>query len=138
MNIKPIAILVYAFFGTAYLVVGGAVLLFHSGLLPDTARNAVMNVAHGDMNTVHIIQELGSLLVFAGLITFWFIRRYERSTAFHWAMTTFWALFSLAHWFDGREGPRSFRGPAINTIPFAVFFLIGLFRATSETRRRRF
>lgn len=134
MNTKAIAKVVYGFFGAVFLIVGATVLLLHTGLLPEAVKNIVMDFAHGDLNAVHLIQELGSILVFAGLITFWFIRHYEHSKAFHWAMTTFWALFALAHWFDGREGPRSVRGPLINTIPFIVFLLIGLLRGNSEAR----
>lgn len=134
MKIEAIAKFVYGFFGAVFLIVGATVLLLHTGLLPETVKNIVLDFAHGDMNAAHLIQELGSILVFAGLITFWFIRHYEHSTAYHWALTTFWALFALAHWFDGREGPRSVRGPLINTIPFTVFLLIGLLRGYSDAR----
>jgi hypothetical protein len=136
MNIKATAKFVYVIVGTVFLIGGGTVMLLHTGLLPESVRNLVLNFAHGDSLAVHLIQEMASILVFVGLITFWFIRHYEISKAYHWAMTTFWALFALAHWFDGREGPRSVKGPMINTIPFAVFFLIGILR-TSEARRRR-
>ena len=137
MNIKAIAKLVYAIVGAAFLIGGGAVMLLHTGLLPESVKNIVINFAHGDSLAVHLIQEMASILVFVGLITFWFIRHYQQSKVFHWAMTMFWALFALAHWFDGREGPRSVRGPLINTIPFAVFFLIGLLRINSDARTRR-
>ena len=136
MNIKATAKFVYVIVGTVFLIGGGTVMLLHTGLLPESVRNLVLNFAHGDSLAVHLIQEMASILVFVGLITFWFVRHYEISKAYHWAMTTFWALFALAHWFDGREGPRSVKGPMINTIPFAVFFLIGILR-TSEARRRR-
>ncbi len=137
MNIKAIAKLVYAIIGTIFLLGGGTVMLLHTGLLPDAVKNAVMNFAHGDSLAVHLIQEMASILVFVGLITFWFIRHYQQSKVFHWAMTTFWALFALAHWFDGREGPRSVRGPMINTIPFVVFLLIGLLRTGSDAGTHR-
>ena len=137
MNIKPIAKLVYGLVGTSFLIGGAGVMLLHTGLLPETAKSYLINFAHGDPLALHLIQEMASILVFVGLITFWFIRHYEQSTVFHWAMTTFWALFALAHWFDGREGPRSVRGPLINTIPFALFFLIGLLRVNSGGSTRR-
>jgi hypothetical protein len=137
MNIKAAAKFVYAIVGMTFLIGGGAVMLLHTGLLPESVKNLVISFAHGDPLAVHLIQELASILVFVGLITLWFIRHYEQSTVFHWAMTTFWALFALAHWFDGREGPRSMRGPIINTIPFVVFFLIGLLRTASPARTRR-
>jgi hypothetical protein len=138
MNVRPIAKFVYGVVGAVFLIGGATVMLLHTGRLPDVVSNLVMNFAHGDPLAVHLIQEMASILIFVGLITFWFIRHYEQSGVFHWAMTTFWALFAVAHWFDGREGPRSVRGPMINTIPFAVFLLIGLLRSTSGSRRRRY
>lgn len=135
MKLEAIAKIVYGFFGAVFLIVGATVMLLHTGLLPEAVKNIVIGFAHDDSLAVHLIQELGSILVFAGLITFWFIRHYEHSKAYHWAMTTFWALFALAHWFDGRESPRSVAGPLINTIPFTLFMLIGLFRRYSDARR---
>ena len=134
MKIEAIAKFVYGFFGALFLLVGATIMLLHTGLLPEPVKNIVMDFAHDDELAVHLIQELGSILVFAGLISFWFIRHYEHSKAYHWAMTIFWALFALAHWFDGREGPRSVSGPLINTAPFIVFLLIGLLRWNSERR----
>lgn len=134
MKIKAITKFVYGLFGAVFLIVGATVMLLHTGLLPEAVKNIVMDFAQGDLNAVHLIQEMGSILVFAGLITFWFIRHYDQSKAYHWAMTTFWALWALAHWFDGREGPRSVSGPLINTTPFIVFLLIGLLRGNSDAR----
>src|SRR5882724_660796 len=137
MNIKSIAKFVYGLVGMIFLIVGATVMLLHTGLLPEAVKSTLMAFAHGDSLAVHLIQEMASILVFVGLITFWFIRHYQQSKVFHWAMTTFWALFALAHWFDGREGPRSVRGPMINTIPFVVFLLIGLLRTGSDARAHR-
>jgi hypothetical protein len=78
------------------------------------------------------MQEFGSLLVFAGLITFWFIRHYEHSRTFHWAMTAFWGLLALIHWIDVRGSWQSVVGPAINTIPLVLFVAVGLLRLRSE------
>jgi hypothetical protein len=80
------------------------------------------------------MQEFGSLLVFVGLITFWFVRHYDRSWPFHWAMTLFWGLLALVHWFDVRGPVESVIGPAINTVPFGLFVLLGLLRLRSEGR----
>ena len=128
MNIKVIANSIYGFFGTLFLVVGAVVLLLPTGLLPDAVENIVMDFGHGDMNTLHIIQELGSILVFVGLITFWFIRHYDQSMPFHWAMTIFWALFALAHFFDVRGSFQIGIGQIINAVPFILFVLLGLLR----------
>ena len=134
MNIKVIANYIYGFFGSIFLVVGAVVLLLTTGLLPDKVENIVMSFGHGDSNTLHIIQELGSILVFVGLITFWFIRHYEQSMPFHWAMTTFWGLFALAHWFDVSGSFHSGVGQLINTVPFILFVLLGLLRKNSKVK----
>jgi hypothetical protein len=99
VNIKPIAQTLYGFFAAIFLIVGVTVLSLGSGLLPDAMRTFVTDIAHGDLAAVHLLQELSSMLVFAGLISFWFVRHYEQSKFFHWSMTIFWALFALVHWF---------------------------------------
>jgi hypothetical protein len=102
------------------------VLLFRTGLLPAGVKDLLLDVAQGDLNALHISQEFGSLLVFAGLITLWFVRHYQQSLFFHWAMTTFWALFALVHWFDVRGPVRFDTGVLVNTIPFILFLSVGL------------
>ena len=128
MKIEPIAKLLYGVSAAAFLIVGASVLSLGSGLLPAAIRSVIMEITHGDLNTIHIVQELGSLLVFAGLISIWFIRHYAQSKFFHWSMTIFWALFALVHWFVAGGPFHAGRGPAINTIPFALFFIVGLLR----------
>jgi hypothetical protein len=134
MSIRRIAKFLYGFFAAVFLIVGATVLLLRTDLLPAAVRSLVMNVAHDDMNAAHLIQELGSMFVFAGLISVWFIRHYEQSKFFHWAMTTFWALFSLVHWFYVGGSFKSASGPMINTIPFILFAAVGLLRKYSEER----
>jgi len=135
MKVKAIAKLLYGLFGALFLIAGAAVMLLGTGLLPDAIKTPIINVAHGDLNTLHITQEFGSLLVFAGLITFWFIRHYEQSKSFHWALTTFWALFALAHWFDAHGTFHSGTGQMINTIPFVLFAVVGLLRSNARSER---
>ena len=134
--VRTISIIVYSLFGAVFLIVGATVMLLHTGLLPETLRQFVLGFAHNDELAIHLIQELSSLLVFTGLITFWFVRHYDQSLPFHWAMTAFWALFSFAHWVDGRAGPRSIKGPIVNTIPLLLFLVIGLLRAGSHRARQ--
>jgi hypothetical protein len=120
---------VYGLMGVLFLVAGGSVLLLGTGLLPAAARELIVGLAQDNDNTLHILQEFSSLLVFAGLITLWFTRHYEVSWPFHWAMTAFWGLIALVHWFDIRGRPsESVVGPAINSIPFALFVVLGLLR----------
>jgi hypothetical protein len=116
----------YILFGVSYLAAGITVLLFRTGLLPAQVKELLLDVAHGDLNALHISQEFGSLLVFAGLITLWFARHYPQSLFFHWAMTTFWALFALVHWFDVRGDVRFDTGVLVNAIPFVLFLAVGL------------
>jgi hypothetical protein len=122
----------YGLFAALYLVSGAGVLLLGTGLLPDPVRGIIADVAQENLNSLHILQEFGSLLVFAGLITLWFIRHYAESRPFHWAMTAFWGLFALVHWFDIRGPAPSALGPTINTVPFLLFAGVGLLRLRSE------
>jgi len=133
--IRTISRLIYTLFGAVFLIGGGTVMLLHTGLLPEAMRQFVIELAQGNALAIHLMQELSSLLVFTGLITFWFVRHYDQSLPFHWAMTAFWALFSFAHWFAGSEGPRSIKGPIINTIPLLIFLFVGLLRAGFERRQ---
>ena len=132
MKIELIAKSVYGFFGVIFLLVGSVVMLFHSGLLPGAIQSVILGFARDDPYALHLIQEFASILVFAGLISLWFIKHYRLSKSYHWAMTTFWALFAIAHWFDGRGRPLSDPGVLIDTIPFVLFLLIGFARWNSE------
>jgi hypothetical protein len=118
----------YVLSGVLYLLAAGSVLLLGTGLLPPGLRDVIMDVAQGEPNTLHIMQEFSSLLVFAGLISLWFAWHYDRSLAFHWAMTTFWGLLALIHWFDIRGPITSAAGPAINSVPFLIYLAVGLLR----------
>lgn len=132
MKINTIAKLVYGFFAAAFLIVGLTVVASDTGFLPEPLKRAVMEVGHGDANALHITQEFGAFLVFIGLITLWFMRHYDQSQTFHWAMTIAWGLIALAHWFDVRGSRNSVIGPIINSIPFILFTALGLLRRKSE------
>src|SRR5215470_6868991 len=134
MNIKVIANSLYGIFGTVFLLTGATVLLLSTGLLPHSLENFILKFGHNDGNTLHIIQELGSVLIFVGLITFWFIRHYGQSLPYHWAMTAFWGLFALAHWFDTSGSFHSGTGQIVNTVPFILFVVVGLLRKSSPRR----
>jgi hypothetical protein len=127
--------LTYALFGTLLLVAGATTLLVNTGVLPESLRTGVVNFSRGDPGTLHIVQELGSLLVLVGLLTFWFIRHYEQSMPFHWAVTAYWAIMAVIHWFNVAGPNPSIVGPLVNTIPFALFATLGVLRLGTETTR---
>jgi hypothetical protein len=132
MLARALAKSLYGLVGVVFLVAGGSVLLLGTGLLPAAVRDTIVGIGQDNPNTLHIMQEFGSMLVFAGLITLWFLRHYDKSRPFHWAMTAFWALFALVHWFDVRGAFEPGLGQVINTIPFALFVAVGLLRHRSE------
>lgn len=137
MKVEAIAGVLYGLFGAISLLVGASVLLLETGLLPEVLRRAVTNAANGDTRVLHIIQEFGAFLVFNGLIAFWFARHYEQSRFFHRALTAAFALVALAHWFDVRGSEHSGVGPIINSVPFALFLLVGLLRLSSDAKANR-
>jgi hypothetical protein len=122
----------YVLLGGLFLAAGVSVLLLGTGLLPAPVRDILLDVGRHDENTLHIMQEFASLLVFAGLMTFWFVHHYDQSRPFHWAMTLFWGLIALVHWFDVRGGFEYGLGQVINSIPFGLFLAVGLLRQRTE------
>jgi hypothetical protein len=134
MWVRVLAKSLYGLIAGGFLVVGGSVLLLGTGLLPGRVRDLFYDVGGGDRSTLHLMQEYGSLLVFIGLITLWFIRNYAVSRTFHWVMTAFWGLIALVHWFDIRGPAESVVGPLVNSVPFALFVAVGLLRETARGR----
>jgi hypothetical protein len=123
---------IYGLIGTAFLVAGASTLLVNTPLLPGGVRDVVIRFSQDNPAMLHIIQEFGSVLVLLGLLTFWFIRHYEESLYFHWAMTAYWAIMAVIHWFHVANPEVSVAGGLINTIPFALFLAIGLLRLAHE------
>lgn len=81
-----------------------------------------------DGRLLHVVQEWGNAHLLLGVLTFWFLRHYDQSRLFHWAMTAYFAVDALIHWFDVSGPPPSIAGPLINTIPFVVFVTLGVVR----------
>jgi hypothetical protein len=127
--------LIYGLFGAGFLAAGASTLLVNTGILPEAVRSALVESARNDPETLHVLQEFGSLLVFVGLITLWFLQHYDRSLPFHWVTTIFWALIALVHWFDVRGPNPSVVGPLVTTVPFALFALLGVMRLATESDR---
>src|ERR1044071_5628485 len=111
MRIRTVAKLLYGLFGLLFLLAGTSVMLLRTPLLPGALRDIINEQGRGEPHTLHLIQEFGSLMIFASIMSVWFVRHYERSRAFHFAMTTFWGLFSLAHWFYVGGPIQSMTGP---------------------------
>jgi hypothetical protein len=124
---KLLAQTCYGLFALIFLAAGASVLV-----LPEPMKQAILEESHGDLNVLHILQELGSTLVFMGLTSFWFIRHYEVSQVFHWSMTAFWALIALVHWFDVRGGSASTGESLVIAIPLVLFLAIGVLRIASQ------
>ena len=133
--LRTITRLLYALVGATFLLGGSSVLLLGTGLLPGPLKDAILAIGEDNTNTLHLMQEHASLLVLVALLSFWFLRHYEHSRAFHWAMTAFWGIIALIHWFDPRGNFHSGLGEAITSIPFLLFVLIGLLRERSDAVR---
>ena len=124
----------YVLLGALFLLGGAAVLLLGTGLLPAPLRDFILSIGEDNPNTLHLMQEYATLLVLVALLTFWFVKHYELSRAFHWAMTFFWGLIALIHWFDPRGQFHYGIGEAITSIPFVLFLAVGLLRETADGR----
>src|SRR5437762_260005 len=114
----------YALLAAVFLVAGGSVLLLGTGLLPVGVRNLIVDIGGGDGHALHILQGFSSLMIFAGLITLWFLRHYEQSRPFHWAVTVFWALFAWVHWYDTHGHFNASLEPLTTTVPLIVFLVV--------------
>jgi hypothetical protein len=124
----------YVLLGAIFLLGGASVLLLGTGLLPPAVRDLILAIGEDNPNTLHLMQEYASLLVLVALLTFWFVKHYELSRAFHWAITAFWGLIALVHWFDPRGQFHCGLSGAINSIPFVLFLAAGLLREHAERR----
>jgi cell division protein FtsW (lipid II flippase) len=122
----------YVLLAMVFLFGGVTVLLLGTGLLPASVSDVVLSVGEDNPHTLHIMQEYATLLVLVALVTFWFVKHYEQSRAFHWIMTVFWGIIALIHWFDPKGNFHSGLGELINTVPFLLFAAAGLLRERSE------
>jgi len=129
--IKFILQSLYLLVAIIFLSIGVGALLFGTNSLPDKARTFMLDVARSNHNSLHLIQEMSCFLVLTGLVTIWFALHYDQCRLFHWAMTLFWGLFAWVHWFDVHGQFHRGTEPLTITIPFAVFFLVGLLRQQS-------
>jgi hypothetical protein len=129
--VKILAQLSYVIAGATMLLLGASVLLAGAGALPGL-QTSLVEEAKGNLDFVHVLQEFATLLVFAGLITLWFVLHYEQSMALQWAMTLFFLLLAVVHCFDVRGPSESTAGDIIIGLPFFWFAAIGALRAAAE------
>jgi hypothetical protein len=111
-----------------FIIAGGIILLVDTGVLPAALHAAVLEESQGNRETLHVAQELGSMLVFGGLITLWFIPRYEQSQFFHWSLTGFWGLLAAVHWFDVPDAASDVAGNLMIAAPMILFASVGVAR----------
>ena len=97
-------------------------------------KDFILSVGENNPNTLHLMQEYATLLVLVALLTFWFTKHYDDSLAFHWAMTIFWGLIAVIHWFDPTGKFHHGVAEAVTSIPFVLFVLLGLLREKAEVR----
>jgi hypothetical protein len=122
----------YVLLGAIFLLGGIGVLLLGTGLLPTPVRDVILSIGEDNLHTLHLMQEYATLLVLVALLTFWFVKHYEMSRPFHWAMTLFWGVIALVHWFDPRGEFHYGLAEAITSVPFVLFVALGLLRERSE------
>ena len=134
--VKLLAQLSYVVVGAAMFLFGAAVLLAGAGALPGL-QSSLLEEAKGNLDFVHVLQEFATLLVFAGLVTLWFVCRYDDSMVFHWAMTLFFALLAIVHWFDVRGRSDFAAGDLVIGIPFLWFAAVGALRASVQQGTQR-
>jgi hypothetical protein len=133
MTVGLVARFVYGVVAAVFLAAGAGVLLLGTGLLPAGVARTILDFGGGDDRTMHQLQEFGTLMVFTGLVNLWCVRNYDRSLYFHWAMTAFWGLFALVHWFDYHGTFHPGKGQAVTTLPFVLFVILGALRAVKNT-----
>jgi len=124
--------IVYGLFGAFYLILGVTVLLLGTGVLPVWLHDRIFEIGHHTPDTMHLIQETGTLWVLVGMLLIWFTRQVDRSATFHWAFTFFLALDGWVHWFTAYGTFENEPRAIINAIPFAVFLVLGLLRRTAR------
>lgn len=133
--IRFLAKFTYGVMGAAFLAAGISTLLVNTGLLPAAVRDLILQFSQNNPGFLHIVQELGSLLVLVGVIAVWCVFHYDQSRFFHWALTAYWAIMAVIHWFNVAGPWESVVGPLVNTVPVLVFLTIGILRAATERVR---
>src|SRR4030095_2058598 len=109
---------VYALMAAFYLTLGLVVLLLGTSVLPLWLKERIFDIGHNIPDTMHLIQETGTLWILVGMFFAWFTRHYEKSYLFHWAVTFYLALDAWVHWFTAYGHFEHNSRALINAIPF--------------------
>ncbi|MES1181846.1 MAG: hypothetical protein ABUL44_03535, partial [Flavobacterium sp.] len=134
MIIRSISKVIYFLFGLFFLIVGIAIVLFNTGLLPIGIKNVILNITQNNLLTLHILREFGAMMIMTSLISFWFIKDYKNSFTFHVIVSLYWGIMSIIHWSDYSIGHGSVIGQIINTIPFLFFSASAILRRIIENK----
>jgi hypothetical protein len=118
--------IIYVLAGTYYLLLGIVVLLLGTGLLPVWVHDRIFAMGQNNPDTLHLIQEIGTLWVLVGILVFWFA--WHLSDRFYWAMTFYLSLDAFVHWFSAYGKFENNLRALINAIPFFLFLVLGLLR----------
>ena len=125
MMLSKITRTVYALFGAIFVLLGTAALLSPTGWLPQ-GLSGVIVAGEIPSSFGHILQEYGAAFVALGLVFFWFAKQKELSRSLHWAITFYFALNALIHWFKPGVSASSWSSGIMNSIPFVLLLLLGL------------
>lgn len=129
LAVRIVTSILYVLTAILFLAAGAIILLVNTGWLPTAIHAAILEECQGNLETLHVAQELGSLLVFGGLITLWFVWNYEQGRFFHWSLTALWGLLAAVHWFDVRDPKPDLAGNLVIAVPLILFAGVGLARS---------
>lgn len=133
MMLGKITRIVYGLFGAIFVLLGTAALLTPTGWLPQgLSEITVAGEIPGPFG--HILQEYGAAFLALGFVFFWFAKYKKQSLGFHWAMTFYFALNALIHWFKPEGSTGSWLSGLMNSIPFMLLLLLGLLQQQSSER----
>ena len=135
MMLSKITRIVYGLFGAIFTLLGTAAILTPTGWLPqDLSEITVAGEIPSPFG--HILQEYGAAFLALGFVFFWFAKYKEQSRSFHWAMTLYFALNALIHWFKPEGSAGSWLSGIMNSIPFVLLLLLGLLQQRAPERAR--
>jgi hypothetical protein len=132
MALNNITRIVYGLLGLLYVLVGAGSMLLPTGWLPRGLADDILPKELPSPFVDHLLQEFGTVVLALGLAFLWYASRREQSRSFHWAMTLYFLLDALIHWIGPQGLIGSWPRGTINSIPFAVMFLLGVLQPSQS------